>query len=357
MYSNEMRRRFILKSDRLRTFSIALVLLFVIMLTHSACSAALKEKKIPVRVLILPKFEIGEMTGDFPGEAQYFYEEYFAGGEEFEIGRVPDSGTLYYKNGAAMLLLGQGKVNAALSTAAVLSDERFDFSDAYIFSVGCGGSAKDYGILGDVFVISAAVDYDLGHQADPRESGRSSETTWFHDESFDSSAVVRMDERLTDRVYQMVKDIPLETTEKSVAFLQREFPGEAWADRPPRVLRGTVLTGDNYWKGIYDHKNALLMTETYHCTDPFAITEMEDVAVGLAVKSFRLLDRMIILRTGVNMDVFPAGVTPEMLWGTGVDDHIASETSMESIDIFETAMKNCFLVGKVLIDAMLEGSI
>ena len=306
-----------MKSDRLRTVSIALILLFVIILTHSACSAALKEKKIPVRVLILPKFEIGEMTGDFPGEAQYFYEEYFAGGEEFEIGRVPDSGTLYYKNGAAMLLLGQGKVNAALSTAAV--------------------------------------DYDLGHQADPRESGRSSETTWFHDESFDSSAVVRMDERLTDRVYQMVKDVPLETTEKSVAFLQREFPGEAWADRPPRVLRGTVLTGDNYWKGIYDHKNALLMTETYHCTDPFAITEMEDVAVGLAVKSFGLLDRMIILRTGVNMDVFPAGVTPEMLWGTGVDDHIASETSMESIDIFETAMKNCFLVGKVLIDAMLEG--
>jgi hypothetical protein len=31
---------------------------------------------LPVKVLILPKFEVGEMSGDFPGEAQYYYEEY-----------------------------------------------------------------------------------------------------------------------------------------------------------------------------------------------------------------------------------------------------------------------------------------
>lgn len=36
----------------------------------------LNDQKIPVKVLILPKFEVGELTGDFPGEAQLFYEEY-----------------------------------------------------------------------------------------------------------------------------------------------------------------------------------------------------------------------------------------------------------------------------------------
>jgi hypothetical protein len=30
---------------------------------------------------------------------------------------------------------------------------------------------------------------------------------------------------------------------------------------------------------------------------------------------------------------------------------------MESVDIFETAMKNCFNVGKVLIDAVLGGTL
>ena len=36
-------------------------------------------EKIPIRVLIVPKLEIGEITGDFPGEAQLFYEGYCAG--------------------------------------------------------------------------------------------------------------------------------------------------------------------------------------------------------------------------------------------------------------------------------------
>ena len=31
----------------------------------------MKDQKIPVKILILPKFEVGELTGDFPGEAQY----------------------------------------------------------------------------------------------------------------------------------------------------------------------------------------------------------------------------------------------------------------------------------------------
>ncbi|MBR3248365.1 MAG: hypothetical protein IKG03_08225 [Clostridiales bacterium] len=52
---------------------------------------------------------------------------------------------------------------------------------------------------------------------------------------------------------------------------------------------------------------------------------------------------------------FPSGVTPEMLWGVKDEDHIASEDSIESVDIFETSMKNCFCVGKTLIDEIMAG--
>lgn len=34
-----------------------------------------------------------------------------------------------------MFVVGQGKVNSAVNTSAVISDERFDFSDSYILSV------------------------------------------------------------------------------------------------------------------------------------------------------------------------------------------------------------------------------
>ena len=297
------------------------------------------------------------MTGDFPGEAQYFYEAYLAGGDAYRIAGSPDTIELYYKNGIALCLAGQGKVSAALNTAAVLSDPRFDFSDAYILSVGCGGVSEGYGILGDVFVISAAADYDLGHHADPRELDGKSETTWFHDESFDGSAVIRLDQDLTDRVFRLIQDIPLQTTDLTVAFLQGEYPDEEWANRQPRIMRGTSVTGDNFWKGQYDHKNALLITDTYGCSDPYAVTEMEDIAVAQAVKSFGMIDRLIILRTGVNMDVFPSGITPEALWGKTSDDHLASEDSTESVDIFATAMQNCFSAGKVLIDSVLDGTL
>ena len=84
---------------------------------------------------------------------------------------------------------------------------------------------------------------------------------------------------------------------------------------------------------------------------------MEDVAVALAVKTHGLLDRLIILRVGVNFDVFPSDVTPEMLWGEETDNSIASDNSLEAIDIFGTAMKNCFDVGKVVIDAIQDGTL
>ena len=335
--------------------SFAAILMITGML--AGCSIRSKDQAIPVRILILPKFEVGELAGDFPGEAQYFYEEYLSGGDVYEIDGSPGKSELYYRDGVAMCPVGQGKVSAALKTQAVLSDERFDFSDAYILAVGCGGSAEGYGIFRDVFVISATADYDLGHHADPREMTSGTDTTWFHDESYDDIAVIRLDQELTDRVYELVEDVQLETTEQTVRFLEREYPGEASADRPPRVMRGTSVTSDDFWKGRYGHKNALLITETYGCSDPYAITEMEDIATGQAVKSSGMLDRLIILRVSVNMDVFSTGVTPESLWGSESDDHIASENSLESVDIFETAMQNCFNAGRVIIDAILEGTL
>ncbi len=43
------------------------------------CACGKKEEEPKVKVLIVPKFEIGEMSGDEAGEAQLFYEHYCAG--------------------------------------------------------------------------------------------------------------------------------------------------------------------------------------------------------------------------------------------------------------------------------------
>lgn len=331
---------------------IAFFLLSAQLFCLSSCAAV--EKRTGIKVLILPKFEVGELSGDFPGEAQYYYEAFLTGGEEYVIPDGGDGYRLYVKDGIALVLTGMGKVNAALTAMSVLTDERFDFSDAYVLSVGCAGSARDTTVMGDVFVITAAVDYDMGHHADSRELENENSGTWFHDSSYDDDACVQLDPVLMDRVYALVKDVPLKTTDNTRHFMSEAFDGADWAVRDPRVLRGTSVTGDNYWKGEFDHQNALLITDTYHCPDPYAATEMEDIAVARTMERLGMLDRLIILRTSVDMDVFMLGSTPERLWDPETDESLASEESTEGSDIFATAMANNYAVGSVIIEAILN---
>lgn len=332
---------------------VMVLMMLLLVLTGCGAEAEKEAAVLPVKVLLLPKFEVGEMNGDFPGEAQYYFEQYLSGAEAYDV----PNGTskLYYKDGVAMYVLGMGKVNAALGTMAVLSDSRFDYSGAYILSTGCAGSASGTTVMGDVFIVSSAVDFDLGHHADAREITDPKGLTWFHDSSYDDAAVVFLDPKLTDKAYALVKDAPVETTEVTRNYMRAAFDGAEWAVRDPKVLRGTTITADNYWKGSHDHENALAMTKTYQCPDPYAVTEMEEVAIARTAQRMGYLDRLIIIRDSVNMDVFMLGNTPESLWGGAEPTHLASEENVEAADIFMTAMKNNFEVGRILIDKILAG--
>ena len=332
--------------------------LLILLLVFVVISSVWASDAIPVKVLILPKFENGEMAGDFPGEAQYYYEAYLDGADEYEIkGGTPGS-LLYVKDGVALYVTGMGRINTAMSLNSILLDPRFDFSDCYFISTGCAGSATEYSVMGDVFVITAAIDYDLGHHADPREMENPENPTWFHDASYDSSSYKLLDQDLMARVYDLVKDVELETTEKTRAFMAYTFDNAEWAVRDPEVLRGTTVTGDNYWKGEYDQQNARAMCEVYGAPDPFALSEMEDVALAVVLDRFGLLDRYIIIRDSVNMVVFMNGVTPEGLWDPSrVTDSLSDEDSIEAADIFATAMENNFKVGSVVVNAILDGTL
>lgn len=314
------------------------------------------EAPIDIKVLILPKFEIGEMTGDAAGEAQFYYDAYVKGGEEYEIAGGFEDHRLYVKDGVALYVTGMGKVNAAASVLAVLNDDRFDWSDTYVLSTGCAGSAVEYGTMGDVYVITATADYDLGHHADPREQVTASDTTWYHNANYDSSAYRILNQDLCNRVYEMVKDVALETTDNTRAIMASVFDNADWAVRDPQVLKGTALTGDNYWKGQYDHDNAVLIAETYGCPDPYAVSEMEDHAIAVALDRYGMLDRYIVIRDSVNTDVYMNGDTPESLWDQDyvTPDEEAEVRKNERVDIFATARENNYKVGSVIIDAILQ---
>ena len=305
----------------------------------------------PLRILILPQYEEGDMTGDIPGEAQYYYEAYLEGGEAYDIQGDADGCMLYVKDGIALYVTGQGKLNAALNTQALLSDARFDFSHAYILVTGSALSAARYGVPGDVFVITSAVDYDLGIHTGSEAEGEDG-SSWIHDPADDDKAVFTLNADLADRCYELIRKLNPQTTDKTRAYMKEGFDNKKWTRRRPQVLKGTSVSGSSCGKGAEVHANALLMTEAYGCGDPYAALAPEDAAIGQVLKRMDLLDRMIILRTGIDTDLYAKGETTKE---EGSEDAASAKSLKGAADIYETAMKNGFEAGKILIDAFVSG--
>jgi purine nucleoside permease len=156
----------------------------------------------------------------------------------------------------------------------------------------------------------------------------------------------------------MIKDVPCASTEKAKKDMAENFDNAEWALRDPAVIKGSSVTGDNYWAGSYDEANARLIIDTYPMADPYVATEMEDIAVAVTADRTGLMNRLIILRNIVNMDVYEKDMTPEKRWGAASDQ--VSDDSDDSDDgesLFNVSMENNFNVGRVIVDAILNGEL
>ena len=67
--------------------------------------------------------------------------------------------------------------------------------------------------------------------------------------------------------------------------LVSNYDNEHYAENQQKCSLYYFLNFMTHWKytAIYDHQNALLITETYGCPDPYALTEMEDVALTVVM--------------------------------------------------------------------------
>ena len=89
------------------------VLALASLLPLSACGK--KAEKPGVRVLIVPKFEIGDMSGDDPGEAQLFYEAYCAGCGEIAIPNSTPTAHFYTPGMENLFDVGRIVIDAVLA--------------------------------------------------------------------------------------------------------------------------------------------------------------------------------------------------------------------------------------------------
>jgi purine nucleoside permease len=133
-----------------------------------AQASAADAGKLPVRVVVVTTFELGNDTGDTPGEFQAWVE------------RLPLKQILPFPLGNHQLrynaekqvlgiVTGEGSLRAAASIMALGLDKRFDLSKAYWLVPAIGGIDPTYASVGSAAWAEWIIDRDLNFEIDARE--------------------------------------------------------------------------------------------------------------------------------------------------------------------------------------------
>ncbi len=159
-------------TGRYRMF-IALIVLTSALLAQPALSqaelsqAATGPAKIPIKVVVVTMFEHGELSGDRPGEFQFWVERLpLAKQLDFPLGPFP---LRMNEAGVLGVCLGGGIANAAATMMALGLDPRFDFSQSYWLVAGIAGGDPEDSTLGSAVWANHIVDGDLLYEIDGRE--------------------------------------------------------------------------------------------------------------------------------------------------------------------------------------------
>lgn len=269
----------------------------ILALTANNVLAAKLEQPIKVKVFIGAMFEIGENTGDKPGEFQFWYSRYFA---DSQIYQVKGAAKPVYcnKQGVCGSVLGMGKVGSSASIQAIILNAQFDLSQTYFIISGVAGTPPSKGTIGDVSWGSYLVDYDLGHRWHPNE-GEMNAPVFSPRRGYESIRRYALNADLLNWALKLSKSVQLKDSESARVYRMR-YPNEQ-ARRAPNVGYGTHMTGDTFFHGPGLSEEAQYISQLYK-TDDYVITEMEAAAIAQVLDRTLGTKRIMSLRGAVNFD-------------------------------------------------------
>ncbi len=296
-----------------------------------------------IRAVIVATFEIGNDTGDVPGEYQFWVErEHLDDIIEFPGGFHP---LRTNKDHTVLAMLsGTTLVNATASMMALGLDPRFDLSHAYILINGIAGVDPHVASIGSAAWAQYVVG-DVVRMIDPREAPKSWPYGLFPTDavvpnppttdapSWHRSNLFTLNARLVAWAYQETKDLKLMDDPKVAAF-RATFTGFPNAQRAPFVLIGDSFASDYYWHGAIMNQFAEDWVRLWtHGKGQFAMTEMEDSGFLGAVERLAPMhridpDRVLVLRTGSNFSMPRPGHEPvESLTAPYIGGRVALESA------------------------------
>ncbi len=298
-------------------------MLFILLFGFVASSAS-AESGIPVKVVVVSMFESGEVTGDKPGEFQFWVERLdLKNVYPFEMGeyelRMNDDGVLG-------ICLGGGIPNATASIMALGLDTRFDLTKAYWLIAGISGADPKDMSLGSAAWARWVIDGDLLYEIDAREipagwpygmiplgaqkpadGPQDIRTGW----SLNTIAF-ELNQGLVNWAFRVSKDTVIPDGVGIKSFRQ-QFDGYPTAQKPPFVTIGETLSASTYWHGELMSRWANDWVKLYSNEQMnFMTANMEDSGTLTALHRLgrvKLIDpeRIMVLRTASNFTIPPPG--------------------------------------------------
>ena len=211
---------------------------------------------LPVRVVLVTMFEIGEDEGDKPAEFQLWKER-----RPLDM-RIPFPQSyhdLFYdeENQVLAMVTGIGTARSATATMALGLDARFDLSKAYWLVAGIAGIDPEDASIGSAVWSSYLVDGDLSHEIDAREKPEDWETGYFArytkmpydpERPEPTGELYEINDGLRDWAYELTKDLELPDME-GIQEERALYVGYPNAQKPPFVLKGEHLAAMTFWHG------------------------------------------------------------------------------------------------------------
>jgi purine nucleoside permease len=287
-------------------------------------------------------FEVGNDTGDQPGELQFWV-------ERDHLDRVYPLAAGYHAvrmnaDGEMAVLTGQGTAHAAATIMALGLDSRFDLTHAYWLVAGIAGGSPDRISLGSAAWARWVVDGDLGYEIDPREMPAGWPTGYIplrKTRPFETPAapldgqIYALNADAAAWAFNLTRNTPLQDSDR-LKEIRSHFEGSA-AQNPPAVILGDEVSGSTYWHGkLSDAWASEWMRYFTSGNGHFATTAMEDTGTlqslrGLASAGRVDWDRILVLRTVSNFDQQPRGMSAaESLSHQRIGSYSAYLPSLES---------------------------
>ena len=354
------------QSRYVRLVSILLHTVFFICLsscgikdTPHAAELPNPQSQLPVKIVLVTMFEIGDDLGDAPGEFQFWRERR----NLYQKIDFPHSHhDLFYNPNSQILGLvtGIGTAKAASATMALGLDDRFNLSKAYWLVAGIAGIDPEDASIGSVVWSSVLVDGDLGYEIDSREMPRDWSTGYFSFKTKEPFAqprpelpmgeVFMTNTGLRDWAFELTKNLELMDSSEFQA-LREAYVDHPAALRPPFVLKGGHLAAMTYWHGAL--KNAWANELVRYWSDGeanFVTSAMEETGTFQSITyldNAGLVDktRFLVLRGGSNFTMQPPTLTAAQSLLRESDGYAGLEASLE----------NVYLAGSVVIDELLTG--